>query len=276
MVAIVISSVVLLLAALLAFVYFVLFDTVTLVSDPSFDQVYSQYMAKDRLAFAAKGVRLRVKTLDDTCFRDKDHFMSELSRVKGRYVLLSPLSSWNASQYEVDVSNLLPRSIVIGIGAESFGDYYDCLLVSDERSGWLEACRALAAETSLMSQNIGLVYDIDSIDYSKDIVDCFGANRVSEFTKDGSSKLFASTTLEAMNKQGIVLSLCPFATSFNSFFSSGSSVFWVVDYRLATVVPSENLYGVVRPDLVGALDTAKAGGKGKGTKDSLRYCYEKI
>lgn len=274
-IAIVISSLVLVLVAFLAFVYFVLFDSFTLVSDISFNQVYSSYLMKDRLHYAAKGLRLRVKTLDETCFYDKESFIAELSRIKGDYVLLSPLPSWYACQNEVNVSNLLPGSVVLGIGAESAVGYFDCLLVSDERAGWVEAGKAMAAETSSMSQNIGLVYDLDSIDYASDIIGCFRENRVSVFNRDGSSRLFASTTLDAMNKQGIVLALCPYATSFNSFFNSDSTVSWVVDYRLASVVPSENLYGVVRPDLSLVLELAKATQKGQLSMNSLGYCYEK-
>ncbi len=274
-IAIVISSVVLLLFAFLAFVYFVLFDTFTLVSDISFNQVYSQYLMKDRIHYATKGIRLKVKTLEETCFYDNDTFIAELSRIKSDYVLLSPLSSWNAYQYETNVSSLLPGSVVLGIGSESFMGFFDCLLLSDERAGWLEACRTIAAETASMSQNIGLVYDLDSIDYASDIIGCFGENRVSVFNRDGSSRLFASVTLDAMNKQGIVLALCPYATSFNSFFNSDSTVSWVVDYRLATVVPSENLYGVVRPDLQSVLEIAKSTQKGQVSMNSMEYCYEK-
>jgi len=274
-IAIVISSVVLILAAFLAFVYFVLFDTLTLVSDLSFNQVYSQYILKDRIHYATKGVRLKVKTLEETCFYDNGSFISELSVIKSDYVLLSPLSSWNACQYGTNVAALLQDSIVLGIGSEDYTELFDVLLVSDERTGWIEACRSIASETSSMSQNIGLVYDLDSIDYASDIIGCFGENRVSVFNRDGSSRLFASVTLDAMNKQGIVLALCPYATSFNSFFNSDSTVSWVVDYRLAQVVPSENLYGVVRPDLKLVLEIAKSTQKGQMSMNSMRYCYEK-
>jgi len=230
---------------------------------------------KDRIHYASKGFRLKVKTLEETCFHDNESFISELSGIKSDYVLLSPLASWNAYQYEINVSSLLPGSVVLGIGSESFLGFFDCLLVSDERAGWIEACKAIATETSSMSQNIGLVYDLDSIDYASDIIDCFGENRVSVFNRDGSSRLFASVTLDAMNKQGIVLALCPYATNFNSFFNSDTTVSWVVDYRLAQVVPSENLYGVVRPNLKLVLEIAKSTQKGQVSMNSMGYCYEK-
>ncbi|MBR2282781.1 MAG: hypothetical protein IJ863_09195 [Spirochaetales bacterium] len=273
--AIVISSVILFLMALSSFVYFVLFDTFTLFSDVSFNQVYSTCLLRDRLRYAARGVRLKVRTIDDTCFNDNERFISELAGVRGDYVLLSPIASMFAYQNRTDVSALVPGSIVLGIGSEDYSGLFDNLLVSDERSGWVKAGKAISAETASMSQNIGLVYDLGSIDYDSDIVGCFGENRVSIFAKDGSGRLFASTTLETMNRQGIVVALCPFATNFDSFFNFESSVSWVVDYRLAPVVPDKNLYGVVCPDLGQVLETARSTHKGLNAMGRLEYRYEK-
>ncbi len=275
-ISIVVSALVLLLAAGFAFVYFVVLDTFILVSDSSLNQVVPAYCMKRTASdFASKGFRLKVKTLDDRCFQDTSLFTSEIAKIKGAYVLLGPLSSYYALQNGIDVSALLPNSKVLGIGGKDMASMFDCCLDSDERTGWVKAAEEIAKQTASMAQNIGIVYDSGSISYSEDIISCFGSGRVSSFVKEGSSLLFPSRTIDEMNRLGIVLALCPYLEDFNSFFTKPGSVSWIVDYRLSSVVPEDNLYGVVIPDMAAILDLAETVGKGERRVVDMEYCYEK-
>ncbi len=274
--ALLVSAVIVFALALLSLIYFVFFDTFSIVSDPALGQLLpSSHLSGLRLGFAAKGVRLRVKTLDEVCFYDSATFASELSRTRGDYVLLGPVSSRYAIQNNVKVSDLLPRSIVLGISSSGDSSLFDCTLSSNEASGWRMAADSISKETGSMSQNVGLVYDVDMVDFSQDIISCFGPNRVSTFEQEDSGRLLASRALDEMDQQGIVLVLCPYASNLQYFFTDDSSLSWVVDYRFADVVPSGNLYGTVLPDFRKALETARKVEKGEGASAALEYCYEK-
>ncbi len=274
--ALLVSVVIVFALALLSFIYFVVFDTFTLVSDPALSQLIpSSHLSGLRMELAAKGIRLRVKTLDEICFYDGSTFTSEISRTKGDYVLLGPVSSRYAIQNSLDVSGLLPKSVVLGISSSGECSLFDCTLSSDESSGWVEAAKSVSEETSLMSQNVGLVYDGKIVDYSNEIISCFGPNRVSSFEQEDSGRLLASRTLDEMDQQGIVIVLCPYAANLQYFFSDDSSLSWVVDYRFTDVVPHENLYGVVLPDFRKVIETAKSVVKGERTAAVMEYCYEK-
>ncbi len=275
-IAIAIASALLLVLAILALVYFVLLDSFTLVSDSSFRQVFpAGRLLRLRLDYALKGVRLRVRTLDDACFSDNELFCSEISAIRSDYVLLAPLSTWNVCQNRTDVSALLPSSVVLGIGGSEYSDLFDCMLVSDERSGWVLAAQSIADETASISQNVGLVYENETITYADDIVGCFGENRVSVFKSEGTGRLFASETLKSLDNEGIVLVLCPYISGFQRFMDASHSLSWVVDYRFAPAVPSGNLYGLVIPDFGMVLDQARATAKDQGATASLGYVYEK-
>jgi len=271
-----ISVVVVFALVLLSFIYFMVFDTFTLVSDPALSQLIpSSHLSGLRMELALKGIRFRVKTLDDVCFYDSSTFISELSRTKGDYVLLGPVSSRYAIQNDVDVSELLPRSVVLGISSSGDGSLFDCTLSSDEASGWIQAAESISKETASTSQNVGLVYDGNFVDYSNDIISCFGPNRVSAFEQEDSGRLMASRTLDELDQQGIVLVLCPYAANLHYFFSDDSSLSWVVDYRFTDVVPQGNLYGIVLPDLRKVIEKATEVAKGEGATAVLEYCYEK-
>ena len=69
--------------------------------------------------------------------------------------------------------------------------------------------------------------------------------------------------------------MCPYVSSFQRFFISSTGVQWVVDYRFASVVPPENLYGVVGPDLGVVIGVSKSAVKGESSSDMLPYRYVK-
>ncbi|MFC2821759.1 MAG: hypothetical protein ACFN3H_03180, partial [Spirochaetales bacterium] len=114
----------------------------------------------------------------------------------------------------------------------------------------------------------------DRITYSDDIASAFLRDTLSVFKEEGGSRLFASQTMDEMKKSGIVLALCPYVENLSSFFSSGSSVYWIVDYRFAPAVPKGRLFGIVAPDFIGALKLAKVAEKGAGKTYELGYVYE--
>lgn len=273
---IIILSVIIAVAAAAAAVYLFAFGTLTIVSDPAFSQVVpGGTIARLRLEYAMKGIRLRVKGLSDDCFRSRALFSETLGRIRSDYVVLGPLAAAYAVHCELDVSDLLPSSVVLAIHGQEGSMLFDGTLVSDVGSGWMKAASEISRETSTMSQNVGLVYDNDSKGMAEVIISCFPSGHVTEFDKSSAGRLFASTTIDQMNRLGIVIAMCPSVSSFNDFFSSDSSISWVTDYRLALAVPEKNLYGVVVPDLSALLDTAKSVGKGSHTISVLEYRYEK-
>ena len=72
-----------------------------------------------------------------------------------------------------------------------------------------------------------------------------------------------------------MLAMCPYVSSFHRFFVGNTTVQWIVDYRFASVVPSDNLYGVVVPDLSVVIGISKTAEKGVYASDSLPYRYVK-
>ena len=271
-----IAALLLLLVLLCAVVYFLFFPKITLVSDSSFRQVYSSSDIRSlRLEYASHGLRLKVLNLADSAFDSEDAFRAALSKAKGRAVLLSPLASEYCVVNEIRISELLEKSVVVGINMNPESVCFDVTLVPDEKSGWIEAAAILAAETSKMSQNVGLVYESETISYIEDIVLCFPEGHVSEFCKTSGTSLFPANTLEAMDGQGIVIAMCPYVSSFHRFFVNGTTVQWIVDYRFTSVVPSGNLYGVVVPDLSVVIGISKTAEKGMQSSDSLPYKYVK-
>ena len=271
-----IVALLLLLVLLCAAVYFLFFPKITLVSDSSFQQVYtSSDMWSLRLEYASHGFRLKVMKLADSAFDSEDAFKSALSKAKGRAVTLSPLASEYCVVNEIRMSELLEKSIVVGINIYPVNECFDFTLVPNEKSGWIEAATILEAETSKMSQNVALVYESEVGSYVEDIVSCFPNGHVSEFKKVSGTSLFPTNTLNAMDEQGIVIAMCPYVSSFHRFFVGNTTVQWIVDYRFASVVPSDNLYGVVVPDLSVVIGISKTTEKGAYVSDSLPYKYVK-
>lgn len=271
-----IAALLLLLVLLCTAVYFLFLPKITLVSDSSFQQVYtSSDMWSLRLEYASHGFRLKVMKLADSAFDSADAFKSALSKAKGRAVLLSPLASEYCVVNEIRMSELLEKSIVVGINIYPVNECFDFTLVPNEKSGWIEAATILEAETSKMSQNVALVYESEVGSYVEDIVSCFPNGHVSEFKKVSGTSLFPTNTLNAMDEQGIVIAMCPYVSSFHRFFVGNTTVQWIVDYRFASVVPSDNLYGVVVPDLSVVIGISKTTEKGAYVSDSLPYKYVK-
>ena len=271
-----IAALLLLLVLLCAAVYFLFFPKITLVSDSSFQQVYtSSDMWSLRLEYASHGFRLKVMKLADSVFDSEVAFKSALSKAKGRAVTLSPLASEYCVVNEIRMSELLEKSIVVGINIYPVNECFDFTLVPNEKSGWIEAATILEAETSKMSQNVALVYESEVGSYVEDIVSCFPNGHVSEFKKVSGTSLFPTNTLNAMDEQGIVIAMCPYVSSFHRFFVGNTTVQWIVDYRFASVVPSDNLYGVVVPDLSVVIGISKTTEKGAYVSDSLPYKYVK-
>ena len=90
--AIIILSVIIAVAAAAAAVYLFAFGTLTIVSDPAFSQVVpGGTIARLRLEYAMKGIRLRVKGLSDDCFRSRTLFSETLGRIRSDYVVLARL-----------------------------------------------------------------------------------------------------------------------------------------------------------------------------------------
>ena len=271
-----IAALLLLLVLLCTAVYFLFLPKITLVSDSSFRQIYpSSDLWSLRLDYASQGFRLKVMKLADSAFDSEDSFRAALSKVKGRAVLLSPLASEYCVVNEIRICELLEKSIVVGINIDSASRCFDVTLVPDEKSGWIEAATALEAETSGMSQNVALVSESEGISYLEDIVSCFPEGHVSEFKKISGASLFPSRTLEAMDEQGIVIAMCPYVSSFHRFFVSSTTVQWIVDYRFESVVPPENLYGVVTPDFSVVPEVSKNAEKNGHASFVLPYVYVK-
>lgn len=276
---IVLLSVLFIAAAVSATCFFVL-PTFTVVSDSAYSQVlYRPWFSRIRLSALLNGSRLRVVTLEDSAFDDGISFSAALERVSGGgkgYVFLSPAVSYFAVRNSIDVSAVFDSAIVSGFAVSGGNDVssFDCVFVSDEKSGWLDASRKLAAEPSVMNEKLALIFSRDRISYSDDIASAFPSDTLSVFKEEGGNRLFASLTMDEMKKNGIVLALCPYVENLSSFFSSGSSVYWIVDYRFAPAVPKGRLFGVVAPDFIGALKVAKGAEKRAGKTYEMGYVYE--
>jgi len=269
-------SVLVVLAGAAAAVYFIVFDTVTVVSDTSFRQVVpSGDFTSLMLKLALEGKRLRIVTIADRYFNSPDLFRARLASEGGSCVILTPVPAAYAVINSVDVSALLPDTVVIGIHDGTGTASFDVTLVSDELSGWTAVASALQADQGSMSRNIGLVYENLVDELAQGIVGAFPAGHITEMRKEGTARMFAIASFNTMDSQGIVLAMCPYVTGFASFFSEHHSVMWIVDYRFAPTVPDANLYGVVTPDLGSLPAIIKAAEKGSRTALPLTYVYEK-
>ncbi len=277
LVAIIITlSVLVLLAGAAAAVYFLAFDTVTIVSDSSFTQIIpSGTFASLRLRLAMEAKRLRIVNLPDQCFRSTDVFIAKLAYTGGSCIILTPVPAAYAVINNIDLSALIPDAVVIGIHDVTGTACFDVTLVSDELSGWQDAASAILAENSSMARNVALIYENQVDELAQGIVDSFPAGHVTEFRKEGSARMFSITTYDTMDAQGIVLALCPYVTGFSGFFNTDHAVSWIVDYRFAYTVPDANLYGVVSPDLGLLPSVIRAAEKGARSEVALPYVYEK-
>ncbi len=273
----IVLAAVLALALVCSAVYFLAFRTFTIVSDSAFSQVLPKAsIRRMALSLATKGIRLKVQNLSDDAFFNEGLFTSGIRKVKGNWVLLSPVSSAFAISEGINVSEILDRSVVIALHEKTDSGLFDCNLVSDEGTGWVRAAGRIADEFSTTSQNVALIYEKDSISYLQDIVDCFGYGRISLFEDEKSSGLFVNETKKELENLGIVVAMCPSDRRLGDFFKTSDSLFWVVDYRFAPAVPSGQLYGMVVPDFQTAFEQAMLAGKGSSSTVTLEYLYEKL
>ena len=125
----IIIAVVIVLGAAAA-VYFLAFDSMTIVSDSAFSQIVPQKtVTMLRLRCALKGIRLSVTRLTDDCFYSEAAFEARLGRIRSDYVLLGPLSAAYAVKNYIDVSDLLKSSIVLAIHDSEGSHLFDCTLL---------------------------------------------------------------------------------------------------------------------------------------------------
>ena len=263
-------SAVLALLLVCTLIYLFAFKTLTIVSDNAFSLVLQ------RFSMVSKGIRVKVETLENDVFDSTEAFVSRISKIKGKWVLLSPLSSAYAAGNRINVSELLPKSTVIAMYNEKEASLFDCTLVSDEKSGWIKAAQALSSEFEKISSNVALIHEKGTVSYIQDIKDCFSESRLSVFEDDGSSNLFFSETLKRTDELSIVVAMCPYDSRISEFFKTTGSLCWVVDYRFVNAVSPKQLYGKVVPAFADSLMAVLKTEKGSATVATLEYDYEKL
>ena len=270
--ALIVLSVLLLLAAALCAVYFFCFARFVLVSDPAFSYLLpTSTLLRLRLELASAGKRLVVVNATSTDLSSAATFTPMLLSLSAKEILLGPVASECAVNYELNVSSLLTDSVVYGMWKESCA-LFDAIIISDVNTGWTEVGQTLAT----MSQNVGVVYDSLGTSAFQAIEACVSGNGLTGYLYDGESRLYYSNTLSDMNEKQIVLAVCPHLGTFYNFFSLDNSVSWIVDYRYAKMIPKKQLYGIVVPDLadLGHQLVKQPAEKASGTIYTLEYKYE--
>ena len=264
------------LAIVCTLIYMFAFRTLTVVSDSAFSLVLPKSTMRDlRFSMAFKGIRVRTVYLEDSAFDSPEAFRTRLMEEKGSYVLLGPVSSAYAVSKKINVSDLLKESTVIAMYGKK-SSLFDCTLVSDEKSGWIKASEKLSSEFEKTAQNVALIYENDAVPYAQDIKDCFSDSRLSVFSDDGQSRLFASETLKRTDELSIVVAMCPYYSRLGDFFKTPGTLSWVVDYRFANAVAPKQLYGIVVPSLSRSLKGVLKTEKGSSSESKLEYDYEKL
>ena len=269
-------SAVVALAIVCTLIYMFAFRTLTVVSDSAFSLVLPKSIMRDlRSSMFFKGIRVKTAFLDDEAFDNAEAFKTSLGRIKGSYVLLGPVSSAYAESKRINVSDLLKESTVIAIYGKK-SSLFDCVLVSDEKSGWVKAAQELSSEFEKTAQNVALIYENDAVTYVQDIKDCFSDSRLTVFEDDTQSRLFATETLKKTDELSIVVAMCPYDGHLSDFFKTTGTLSWVVDYRFANAVPKKQLYGIVVPSLSRSLKAVLNTEKGASAVSNLEYDYEKL
>lgn len=264
------------LAIVCTLIYMFAFRTLTIVSDGAFSLVLPKSTMRNlRTSMFFRGIRVRTVYIENSAFDSPQAFSSRLEKVKGRYVLLGPVSASYAKSNDINVSQLLKKSTVFAMYGEK-SSLFDCTLVSDEKSGWIKAAEALASEFEKTAQNVALIYENDTIPFIQDIRNCFSEARLSVFEDDGHSKLFASETLKKTDELSIVVAMCPYDSRLNDFFKAPGTMSWVVDYRFANSVAPKQLYGIVVPSLSRAIKSVLKTEKGSSSVVEMEYDYEKL
>ena len=123
---------------------------------------------------------------------------------------------------------------------------------------------------------MALIYENSAVPYVQDIKDCFSDSKLSVFSDDGQSRLFASETLKRADELSIVVAMCPYYSRLGDFFKTPGTLSWVVDYRFANAVSPKQLYGIVVPSLSRSLKGVLKTEKGSSSVSELEYDYEKL
>lgn len=265
----------LLIVAVLALVYFVAFERFVLVSDPAWSYLLpSSELSSMRFALAKRGYRLVVFDASASQLDGASSFTPMLLSLKGSVVLLGPLASASAIRFEVDVSTLLEQAVVYGMWSQACCNF-DVTLVSDVNAGWREAAG------QMMAQNVAVVYDSDGSSSFEAIESVISKTSLVEYYDDGSNRWFAKNTVDSMKEKQVVVAFCPHLEGLYDLVALDDSIFWIVDYRYAQMIPKKQLFGIVLPDLKAlARDTSWRAGFGKKVfgEDSevvsLLYKYE--
>ncbi len=280
---IILSTLFLLIAAFFA-VYFFCFERFAVVSDPAWGYLLpSSERLSLRLELALSGKRLVIVNATAQDLSDASSFTPMLLSLNAPTVLLGPIASQCAIDFDLDVSSLLEASVVYGMWKKQCS-LFDATIISDVDAGWKEASQTIAQTLKTMAQNVGVVYDsLGTSAYQAIETEISGSSLLS-YLYDGESHLYYSNTLSDMNQKQVVLALCPHLSGFEQFFSSGvsgvgeeaNSVSWIVDYRYAKIVPKQQLYGIVLPNLSGLARALVESGalKKSGQVYSLEYKYE--
>lgn len=265
----------LLIVAVLALVYFVAFERFVLVSDPAWSYLLPlSELSSMRFALAKRGYRLVVFDASASQLDGASSFTPMLLSLKGSVVLLGPLASASAIRFEVDVSTLLEQAVVYGMWSQACYNF-DVTLVSDVNAGWRKAAG------QMMAQNVAVVYDSDGSSSFEAIESVISKTSMLEYYDDGSNRWFAKKTVDSMNEKQVVVAFCPHLEGLYNLVALDDSIFWIVDYRYAQMIPKKQLFGIVLPDLKAlARDTSWRAGFGKKVfgEDSevvsLLYKYE--
>lgn len=239
----------LLILTVLALVYFVAFERFVLVMDPAWSYLLpSSELSSMRFALAQKGYRLVVVHASASYLNDANSFTSLLLSLKCSEILLGPLASASAIEFEINVSSLLENAVVYGMWSQACNNF-DVTLISNISAGWQDAITKVSTKT--MAQNTAMVYDSEAISVFEAINSEISMGTLLEYYYDGSSRLFARNTISDMNEKQVVVALCPHLENLYDLVSLDNSISWIVDYRYAQIIPKKQLLGIVLPDLTG-------------------------
>ncbi len=239
----------LLILTVLALVYFVAFERFALVMDPAWSYLLpSSELSSMRIALAQKGYRLVVVHASASYLNDATSFTSLLLSLKCSEILLGPLASASAIEFEINVSSLLENAVVYGMWSQECNNF-DVTLISNISAGWQDAITKVSTKT--MAQNTAVVYDSEAISVFEAINSEISMGTLFEYYYDGSRRLFARNTISDMNEKQVVVALCPHLENLYDLVSLDNSISWIVDYRYAQIIPKKQLLGIVLPDLTG-------------------------
>lgn len=235
----------------LAVVYFVAFERFVLVSDPAWSYLLpSSELFSMRFELAKKGYRLVLYNASASNLDSSSSLTPILLSFDCSVLFLGPLASASAIRFDINVSNLLEKTLVYGMWAQECNNF-DVTLVSNVNAGWQEAV------SQTMAQNIAVVYDYEGKSAYEAIESVTSKNSINAYYNDNQNKFFARNTISDMNEKQVVLALCPHLEDLYDLVSLDNSISWIVDYRYAQIIPKKQLLGIVLPDLSGFVKNMK-------------------